>query len=69
METGGSGRRHANKHSLIMLLCCLIPLVIIVVLWAVGVSGGYLFLSVLLLCPLLHFVMMRGMNDGSGHDH
>lgn len=62
-----------SKHTLIMLLCCLIPLAILGVLWAIGVSGSYLIFGVLLLCPLLHIFMMRGMPKGSGkegsHDH
>ncbi|MFH1646921.1 MAG: DUF2933 domain-containing protein [Chloroflexota bacterium] len=69
MDTGKPERKHLSKHSLIMLLCCLVPLAIIAVLWAAGVSGRYLFLGVLLLCPLLHIVMMRGMHGGGEHDH
>ena len=58
------------KHGLIMVLCCLIPLAIIGVLWAAGVSSGYLFLGVVLLCPVLHIVMMLGMKkQGSDNDH
>ena len=69
METEKPERKHLSKHSVIMLLCCLVPLAIIAVLWAVGVSEGYLFLGVLLLCPLLHIVMMRGTHGGGEHDH
>ncbi len=62
-----------SRHLLIMLLCCLVPLVILAVLWAIGVSENYLILGVVLLCPLLHLVMMRGRHasghDGSGHGH
>ena len=62
-----------SKHTAIMALCCLVPLGILAVLWAVGVSGSYLILGLLLLCPLLHVFMMRGMHrdsgDNGGHSH
>ncbi len=69
METQGAERKGTSKHTLIMVLCCLIPLVILGVLWAIGVSGSYLLFGVILLCPLLHIFMMRGMHGGGGHDH
>ena len=58
-----------SKHTLIMVLCCLIPLAILGVLWVVGVSGSYLILAVILLCPLLHVFMMRGRHKDALHDH
>ena len=69
MEEEGSGQKGMSKHTLIMALCCLIPLVILAVLWTGGVSSGYLILGVLLLCPILHIVMMRGMHKSGDHDH
>ena len=70
METKESEEKGMSKHTLIMVLCCLIPLVTLGVLWAIGISGSYLILGVLLLCPLLHIFMMRGMHKGGGkHDH
>ncbi len=69
METQRPEQKGMSKHTLIMILCCLIPLALIAVLWAVGISGSYLILGVLLLCPLLHIVMMRGMRKGGEHDH
>ncbi len=66
METKGSEQKGGSKHTLIMVLCCLIPLVILAVLWVIGVSASYLILGVVLLCPLLHLVMMRGMHKGGG---
>jgi len=73
METKGAEQKGMSKHTLIMVLCCLIPLAILAVLWAIGVSGGYLILGVILLCPLLHILMMRdthrGSGEGSGHAH
>ena len=56
------------KHTLIMILCCLIPLAIFAVLWATGFSGNYLILAVALFCPLLHLLMMRGTTKRSDDD-
>ena len=69
METKGSEQKGMSKHTLIMVLCCLIPLAILGVLWAIGISGSHLILGVILLCPLLHIFMMRGMHKSGGHDH
>ncbi|OGO22226.1 MAG: hypothetical protein A2144_11990 [Chloroflexi bacterium RBG_16_50_9] len=55
-----------KKHTLIMLLCCLIPLAIFAVLWAMGFSSTYFILAVVLLCPLLHIFMMVKMSKKSG---
>ncbi len=66
METKGTERKGMSKHMLIMVLCCVIPLVTLGVLWAIGVSGSYLIFGVILLCPLLHILMMRGMGKGGG---
>jgi hypothetical protein len=69
MGTKRSEQKGMSKHTLIMVLCCLIPIAILGVLWAVGISGSYLLLGVVLLCPLMHIFMMRGMHKGGGHDH
>lgn len=73
MEAKEPEQKGMNRHTLIMVLCCLIPLVILAVLWAIGASGSYLILGVILLCPLLHIFMMRGMHkesaNGGGHQH
>lgn len=66
METKETERKGMSKHTLIMVLCYLIPLVTLGVLWAIGISGSYLIFGVILLCPLLHIFMMRGMHRGSG---
>lgn len=61
-----------NKHTLLMLACCLVPLAAIgvVYLFHAG-AGSALFYGLVLLCPILHFVMMRGMMGGHAHhnDH
>jgi hypothetical protein len=61
--TKGAGN---HRHTLMMVLCCLIPLVILGILWVVGVSQNILSFGILLLCPIMHFVMMKNMEHG--HD-
>ena len=69
MEKEGSERTGLTRHKLIMLLCCLIPLGILAVLWAIGTPSNYLVVGILLLCPLMHVVMIIGARKGGGHAH
>lgn len=73
MGRRGSEQKGMSKHTLIMVLGCLTPLVILGVLWATGISGSYLIFGVILLCPLLHILMMSGRHkesgEGGGHTH
>gem|GEM_PF-2251150 len=59
LDQGGIGR-----HTLIMGLCCLIPLVALAVIWATGSSASYIILVVILFCPLLHILMIRNILRG-----
>lgn len=52
-----------HRHTLMMVLCCMIPLVILGILWVAGVSQNILSFGILLLCPIMHLVMMK-----HGHD-
>lgn len=53
-------KRH---HSLVMLLCCGVPLLLLAAgIYLFGIDRKYLFWFVLLLCPLLHIIMMRDMH-------
>ncbi len=55
-----------RSHGLLMLLCCLIPLVGIaaIVLFRIPATS-VLYIGLVLICPLLHLVMMGRMR----HDH
>lgn len=58
-----------SKHMLIMLVCCLVPIALIVAISVFGFSLGsltpFLPYALALMCPLMMIFMMRGM----GHDH
>jgi hypothetical protein len=65
---GGMG-----KHMLLMLICCLVPLLLIGAVGTFGLSLGPLQglvpFAAALMCPLMMIVMMRGMMQGQGGDH
>ena len=50
-----------QNHSLMMILCCAIPLVIAGILFYLGFKT-YAIFAVMLLCPVLHYFMMRDMH-------
>lgn len=61
-----------KKHLLIMLACCLIPLVGLAAVFIFKVpTNSVIFFGLLLLCPALHLLLMRNMlsGDHAGHDH
>jgi len=54
------------KHTLIMLACCLVPIGLISIALASGITlGGILPYALVLICPISMLLMMRSM----GHDH
>lgn len=72
-SNGGMG-----KHMLLMLVCCLVPIGLIVAVSVLGLSLGplqpFLPFVIVLMCPLMMIFMMRGMTHGEGnaqdsHDH
>jgi hypothetical protein len=56
-----SNKAGNHRHTLMMMLGCLMPLMLLGILWVVGVSQSILSFGILLLCPILHFVMMKNM--------
>ena len=52
-----------HNHSLMMVLCCAVPLVLLVIAVSfLGLSSSYVFWFLFLLCPLLHYIMMKDMH-------
>ncbi len=52
-----------HNHSLMMVICCGIPLILLVVaVYLFGLSKSYLFWFILLLCPIMHFWMIGDMH-------
>lgn len=61
---------HKNKkHTLLMVLCCLVPLSIIFLLLALGVKvgplGRFAPLAIFLICPLLHIGLLAFLFKGN----
>ena len=54
-----------KNHALAMILCCGIPLIGILALSSLGILGSWGYYAVLLICPLGHLLMMRGMHSNS----
>jgi len=55
-----------KSHTLIMILCCLIPVAGLVAVYFFQVPfSKIVFFGMMLLCPVSHLLMMRFM----GHDH
>lgn len=54
-----------HRHTLMMVLGCIIPLLLLGILWFAGVSQNILSFGILLLCPVIHLVMMKNMKHGT----
>jgi hypothetical protein len=53
-----------QNHALMMILCCGIPLVGIMALSSLGILESWGYYALILICPLGHIFMMRGMHSG-----
>jgi len=54
-----------HRHTLMMVPGCIIPLLLLGILWVAGVSQNILSFGILLLCPVMHLLMMKNMNHGN----
>ncbi len=54
-----------KNHALAMILCCAIPIVSILALSALGILGSWGYYALILICPIGHLWMMRGMHSDS----
>ena len=54
-----------NKHALIMILCCAVPLIFLLVgVYLFNLDRKYFILFIVLLCTLMHYLLMRDMHKG-----
>lgn len=56
-----------QNHFLTMVLCCAIPLGLIAILSLTGRLGSWDSYALILLCPALHVLMMRGHFSSADH--
>jgi hypothetical protein len=54
-----------KNHALAMILCCGIPLVGILALSSLGILGSWGYYALLIICPVGHLLMMRGMHSNT----
>jgi hypothetical protein len=59
-----------KKHLLIMIACCLVPVIALgaIFLFKVPVNQ-VLYIGLILVCPLSHLLMMKFMGHGEGQEH
>jgi hypothetical protein len=59
-----------KKHTLLMLACCLVPLVVLgaVAIFHIPLNQVLLY-GLILVCPLSHILMMKWMMPGKDHEH
>lgn len=54
-----------KNHALAMILCCAIPIVGILTLVSLGILGSWGYYALILICPVGHLLMMRGMHSNA----
>ena len=58
-----------KNHAMAMILCCGIPIVGILALSSLGLLGSWGYYALILLCPLGHIFMMRGMMHSNSKEN
>ena len=60
----------SKKHALIMVACCLIPIVGFAVVSVFNIPlKSVLYFALVLFCPLSHILLMKYMGHGGDHQH
>ncbi len=66
----GSHEHGGHRHSWWIMMLCIAPIVAIAVINVLGLQlSSVLLYAVILLCPLSHLLMMRGMREGDEDRH
>jgi hypothetical protein len=67
------GRRPMNRHAMLMILCCAVPILLIAAIGTFGLSFGPLSAlapyAIALMCPLMMVFMMFGHKHEDEHAH
>lgn len=54
-----------GNHGLLMIICCVVPMALLAAIFAFRVPLDAIGLfAIMLLCPVMHLLMMRGMGHG-----
>ena len=56
-----------NKHSLLMVLCMLIPVALLVAVYGFGVRNQFVYWIALAMCPIIHLIMMSSHKGKKCH--
>jgi len=69
MKFGDFYKKIKHNHGLMMLICCGVPLLLLVgAVYFFGLSSKYSYWFILLLCPIMHFWMMRDMHKKQSNE-
>ncbi len=62
-DTKEKTKEHKHNHNIMMLICCVVPLVLLIIaINFFGLSKSYLYWFIILLCPIMHIFMMKDMH-------
>ncbi len=52
-----------HNHWLLMIICCAVPLILLIIaIYIFGLSKSYWIWGIILLCPILHYFMMKDIH-------